>query len=55
MKEFLSNIVNILPEDISIEDFLETMYLKLRINKALEEIENNKVYTSEQLKKELLQ
>jgi hypothetical protein len=54
MKDLILEVANTMPENVTIDDFLEALFLRIKIDKALDDVENNRVYTSEELKKELL-
>lgn len=53
MKELILEVINTLPEDVTLEDFLEALYLKVKLNNALDDVKNNRTLTTEELKKEL--
>ena len=54
MKELILEVANTMPENVTIDDFLEALFLRIKVEKAVDDIDNNRVYTSEELKKELV-
>lgn len=53
-KQLVMEVLSTLPETFSIDDFFEILYLRLKSQNALEDIENGDIITSEDLKKEIL-
>lgn len=37
----------------TLEDFIEAFYIRIKIDKGIEDVKNGKFYTTEELKKEL--
>lgn len=55
MKELVMEVTNSLPEDATFDDIIEAIYIRLRIEQGLEDAENNKGLTTEELVKEIEQ
>lgn len=55
MKELVMEVTNSLPEDATFDDIIEAIYIRLRIEQGLEDAENNKGLTTEELIKEIEQ
>ena len=53
-KQLVMEVLSILPETFSMDDFFEILFLRLKAQNALEDVENGNVTTSEELKKEIL-
>lgn len=53
-KQLVMEVLSTLPETFSMDDFFEILYLRLKSQNALEDIENGDIITSEDLKKEIL-
>ena len=54
MKELILEVANKMPENVTIDDFLEALFLRIKVENAIDDVKNNKIFTSEDLKKELL-
>ena len=52
-KQLVMEILENLPDTFSIEDFFENLYLRLKAENALNDIEKGDVYTTEEIKKEI--
>ena len=55
-KELAIQTINQLPnEDVSINDIIEALYIRIKIEKGLKDIENGNTITHDELKKEIEQ
>lgn len=54
-KQMALEVISKLPDNISIEDIVETLYLRINIGKRLDKFENSKVISHKDLKKEIAQ
>ena len=55
-KELAIQTINQLPnEDVSINDIIEALYIRIKIEKGLKDIENGNTIKHEELKKEIEQ
>ena len=55
MKELVMEVTNTLPEDATFDDIVEAIYIRLKIEQGLEDAENSKGLTTEELIKEIEQ
>ncbi len=55
MKELVMEVTNSLPENATFDDIIEAIYIRLRIEQGLEDAENSKGLTTEELIKEIEQ
>ena len=53
MKELALEVINGLPDDATMLDIIEALYIRVNIEKGLEDVKNGKLYTTEEVKKEL--
>lgn len=54
-KQLVMEVLSDLPDTFSMEDFFEVLYLRLKTQNALKDIEKGEVIASEELKKEILE
>lgn len=50
MKELILQVVNDLPDDFTIDDFLEELFLRMRIKKSIKDVEDNNTISQEEFK-----
>ncbi|MCI9177430.1 MAG: hypothetical protein HFJ28_02380 [Clostridia bacterium] len=53
MKELALKVISELPDNVSIDDIIEALYLRLKIEKGLQDIEEGNIISHEQMKKEV--
>lgn len=53
MKELALQVINELPDNVDIADIIEALYIRAKIEKGLQDIENGNVIFHETLKKEV--
>ena len=53
-KQLVMEVLSNLPETFSMDDFFEILFLRLKAQNALEDVENGEITTFEELKKEIL-
>lgn len=49
-KENIINMIKDLPDDVSMEDIIEAIYVRQKIEKGLKDSEEGKIYTHEEAK-----
>ena len=49
-KENIINMIKDLPDDVSMEDIIEAIYVRQKIDKGLKDSEEGRVYTNEEAK-----
>ncbi len=49
-KENIINMIKDLPDDVSMEDIIEAIYIRQKIEKGLKDSEEGRVYTHEEAK-----
>ena len=54
LKQDAINTINALPEDVSMEEIMYRLYVLDRHNKALSDIEANRVYSTDDIRKSIL-
>ena len=52
-KELAINIIKDLPDDIDMMGIIEALYIRLEIEKGINDVENGRVISHEELKKEI--
>ena len=50
MKELALEVINGLPDDATMLDIIEALYIRVNIEKGLEDVKNGKLYTTEEVK-----
>lgn len=53
IKELALEIINDLPDDVSMGDIIEALYVRMKVEKALKDVENGDIILHEDLKKEI--
>lgn len=55
MKELVMEVTNSLPDTATIDDIIEAIYIRLKIEEGIKDAENNKELTTEELLEEIEQ
>ena len=55
MKELVMEVTNSLPDTATIDDIIEAIYIRLKIEQGIKDSENNKELTTEELLEEIEQ
>ncbi|MBR3254720.1 MAG: hypothetical protein IKF97_00610 [Clostridia bacterium] len=55
MKELVMEVTNSLPETATIDDIIEAIYIRLKIEEGIKDSENKKELTTEELLEEIEQ
>ena len=55
MKELVMEVTNSLPDTATIDDIIEAIYIRLKIEQGIKDAENNKELTTEELLEEIEQ
>lgn len=55
MKELVMEVTNSLPDTATIDDIIEAIYIRLKIEEGINDTENNKELTTEELLEEIEQ
>ena len=55
MKELVMEVTNSLPDTATLDDIIEAIYIRLKIEEGIEDAENNKELTTEELLEEIEQ
>jgi len=53
MREMIIEVAQSLPNNITFDDFLEALYLRVKVEKSLKNIEDEEVISSKDLLKEI--
>ncbi len=53
MKELVMEVTSTLPDTATIDDIIEAIYIRLKIEEGIEDAENNKGLSTEELLKEI--
>lgn len=53
IKQLALDIISELPDNVEMDEIIEALYLRMKIQKGLDDFENDKVITHEDLKKEI--
>ena len=52
-KEMALEIINELPDTVSIRDIIESLYIRMKVEQGLNDVKEGKLISHEELKKEL--
>lgn len=55
IKELVMEVTNSLPDTATIDDIIEAIYIRLKIEEGIKDAENNKELTTEELLEEIEQ
>lgn len=55
MKELVMEVTNSLPDTATLDDIIEAIYIRLKIEEGIKDVENNKELTTEELLEEIEQ
>ena len=55
MKELVMEVTNSLPDTATIDDIIEAIFIRLKIEEGIKDAENNKELTTEELLEEIEQ
>lgn len=53
MREMIIEVAQSLPNNITFDDFLEALYLRVKVEKSLKNIENDEITSSKDFLKEI--
>ena len=53
MKELVMEVTNALPETATFDDILEAIYVRIKLEKGIKNVQNNETYTTEELIEEI--
>lgn len=53
MKELALQVINELPDNVDMADIIEALYIRVKIEKGIKDIENGNLISHEDLKKEV--
>ena len=55
MKELVMEVTNSLPDTATLDDIIEAIYIRLKIEEGIKDVENNKELITEELLEEIEQ
>lgn len=52
-KQIVQSVLDELPDDVKMVDIIERLYLRIKVMQGIKDVENNRLTTLEELKKEM--